>query len=267
MSAVAAVSNQSPRPSVQLIEPRDVLATLASVSEPVTATVLDPWYNRGVGGVIPEYDEWLRELVGTTFQISEHIYLWGFPEIVCKVLDHLPKGTALIAWLTWYYKNCPSVIRGWRSAQYTCLHIGRKGAKLYPEHFLNEAQKRLKSEGKLRYMPGPPSVIEAPLNIGFVGKHEQTGHPSQKPISVMLPLIEMVSQPGDTILDPMCGSGTTGVAAFRLGRNSILCDASPEYMKITCERMASEISGKSYVSPKKSRKNSSASLFSDSDAD
>lgn len=61
----------------------------------------------------------------------------------------------------------------------TCLHISTPDAKMYPEHFLNEAQLAKKSEGKLRYMPGPPSVIEAPLNIGFIRKNEQTGHPAQ----------------------------------------------------------------------------------------
>ncbi len=108
----------------------------------------------------------------------------------------------MVAWLTWYYKNCPSVVRGWRSAQYTCLHIGRRGARLYPEHFLNDAQKHKLAEGKLRYMPGPPTVFEAPLNIGFVGKQEQTGHPAQKPISVIEPLVLMSTTEGDTVLDP-----------------------------------------------------------------
>lgn len=266
MSA-AIKSERSARHSVQMVEPQDVMTTLGTLNEPVMATVLDPWYNRGVGGVVPDYDEWLVQLLQATMEISQHAYLWGFPEIVCKILDRLPRNTELVAWLTWYYKNCPSVIRGWRSAQYACLHIARKGAKLYPEHFLNDAQKQKQAEGKLRYIPGPPSVIEAPLNIGFVGKSEQTGHPSQKPVSVMLPLIEMATKPGDTVLDPMCGSGTTGVAAYRLDRNAILCDKSPEYMDITRNRIEAELEGRPYISPKKSRKNSSASLFSDSDAD
>lgn len=251
---------------IEMLACQDVFSTLSSVTGPVTATVLDPWYNRGVGGVVPGYDEWLGKLVSRTAELSHHIYLWGFPEIVCKVLDRLPPGTELVAWLTWYYKNCPSVIRGWRSAQYTCLHIARKGAKLYPEHFLNAAQKRKQAEGKLRYIPGPPSVIEVPLNIGFVGRNEQTGHPSQKPVTVMLPLIEMATRPGDTVLDPMCGSGTTGVAAYRLGRNSILCDMSTEYMEIARSRVEAEITGVPYHSPKNPRKKARASLFSDSDA-
>lgn len=44
-------------------------------------------------------------------------------------------------------------------------------------------------------------------------------HPTQKPLELMLRLIAASTQPGDNILDPFCGSGTTGVAAKILGRN------------------------------------------------
>jgi len=220
-----------------ILPPQDVMETLRNLTEPVTTTILDPWYNKGVGGVIDNYSEWLFQLLGETAKVSEHIFLWGFPEIVCKALDKLPDGFRLVAWLTWYYKNCPSVIRGWRSAQLTCLHIAKQSAKLHPEHFLNGAQLELSEQGKLRYMPGPSSVIEVPLNVGFVGKKEQVGHPAQKPMKVIEPLILMSTVEGDTVLDPMCGSGTTGVVSRNLGRRSILCDASEEYLAMTEKRL------------------------------
>ena len=223
--------------NIIILPPQDVMETLHSLREPVAATILDPWYNKGVGGVINNYDEWLVQLLAETAKVSEHIFLWGFPEIVCKVLDKFPDGFQLIAWLTWYYKNCPSVIRGWRSAQLTCLHIAKQSAKLYPEHFLNGAQLELSAQGKLRYMPGPSSVIEVPLNVGFVGKKEQVGHPAQKPIKVIEPLVLMSTVEGETVLDPMCGSGTTGVVSRNLGRRSILCDASNEYLAMAEKRL------------------------------
>jgi site-specific DNA-methyltransferase (adenine-specific) len=222
---------------VVILPPQDVFETLRQVKQPVTATVLDPWYNKGVGGVMPNYHEWLYDVVDATSRISEHVFLWGFPEIVYKVLDHLPKGFALPAWLTWYYKNCPSVIRGWRSAQLACPHIARHKAKIYPEHFLNEAQLAKQEEGKLRYLPGPPSVIETSLLVGFVGRNEQTGHPAQKPIKSIEPLILMSTGEGDLVLDPMCGSGTTGVVCHQFGRRAILCDASEDYVRLAEKRL------------------------------
>lgn len=128
-----------PKGQVLILPPQDVMVTLERIQEPVKVTILDPWYNKGIGGIVEGYAEWLEALLVATARVSEHIFLWGFPEIVYKALDRLPTGFGLVAWLTWYYKNCPSVIRGWRSAQYTCLHIAKPDAKLYPEHFLNEA--------------------------------------------------------------------------------------------------------------------------------
>lgn len=46
------------------------------------------------------------------------------------------------------------------------------------------------------------------------------------------------SKPGDTVLDPFGGSGTTGVVADQLGRNAVLLDISPEYVRLMRKRMA-----------------------------
>jgi site-specific DNA-methyltransferase (adenine-specific) len=184
-----------------------------------------------------DYYEWLFTVLTETAKVSDNIFLWGFPEIVYKTLDNLPNQFQLVAWLTWYYKNCPSVIRGWRSAQYACLHIAKPTAKLYPEHFLNGIQLEKQEKGKLRYIPGPPTVIEAPLEIGFVGKKEQTGHPAQKPVKTIEPLITMTTKEGDLVLDPMCGSGTTGVVCRKLNRRAILCDHEQKYIEMTERRL------------------------------
>lgn len=220
-----------------VLPPQDVLATLRAQREPVAATMLDPWYNKGVGGERADYHDWLAEVIAAAARVSDHIFVWGFPEILARQLDRFPPSHALLAWLTWYFKNCPSVIRGWRSAQMTCLHLARPEAKLHPEHFLNEAQLEKQRQGKLRYLPGPPSVIEAALLVGFIGRREQQGHPSQKPEKSIEPLIQMATKPGDLVLDPMCGSGTTGAVCRRLERRAILCDAAEEYVQMTERRL------------------------------
>ena len=223
--------------TAKILAAADVLDTLAQC-EKVNAVILDPWYNRGVGGERNDYDDWLAVVIQSSCNISDHVFVWGFPEILANQISRLPKNFSLISWLTWYYKNCPSVIRGWRSAQNTCLHLASKNATVYPQHFLNDEQRRRWRTGKMRFIPGPPSVIEAPLNIGFVGRSEQTGHPAQKPLAVIEPLILMATSEGDTVLDPMCGSGTTGEACLRLKRNAILCDNSPDYLSLTGSRIS-----------------------------
>lgn len=64
------------------------------------------------------------------------------------------------------------------------------------------------------------------------------GHPAQKPLSVIEPLIRMATMEGDLVLDPMCGLGTTGEACIRLNRKAILCDNSLEYLSIAQDRIA-----------------------------
>ena len=189
MSAVAAATRPRDEGSatITLRPPADVLSTLGDV-ESADAVILDPWYNRGVGGTRDDYHEWLSGVIEASARVAPHIFVWGFPEILAAQLAVLPKNVSLLAWLTWYYKNCPSVIRGWRSAQNTCLHLAREDAQVYPQHFLNDEQRQRMTNGKMRFVPGPPSVLEAPLNIGFVGRNEQTGHPAQKPLSVIEPL-------------------------------------------------------------------------------
>jgi site-specific DNA-methyltransferase (adenine-specific)/modification methylase len=75
-----------------------------------------------------------------------------------------------------------------------------------------------------------------------VDSGEQGGqrfHPSQKPIALMRWCIEQagVSESG-IILDPFMGSGTTGVAAVKLGRKFIGIEIEPKYFDIACRRIS-----------------------------
>lgn len=63
------------------------------------------------------------------------------------------------------------------------------------------------------------------------------GHPTTKPLGLMVKLIEFYSNPNDLILDPFCGSGTTCVAAKLLGRNYIGIDISSDYCQIARQRL------------------------------
>jgi site-specific DNA-methyltransferase (adenine-specific) len=47
----------------------------------------------------------------------------------------------------------------------------------------------------------------------------------------------MTTKEGDIVLDPMCGSGTTGVVCKNLGRRAILCDELEEYVHMTEKRL------------------------------
>jgi len=63
-------------------------------------------------------------------------------------------------------------------------------------------------------------------------------HPTQKPLGVMKWAIEHIPPPATLILDPFMGSGTTGVAAVKLGRKFIGIEIEPKYFDIACRRIS-----------------------------
>lgn len=65
-------------------------------------------------------------------------------------------------------------------------------------------------------------------------------HPAPLPLELAMRLVRMFSFSGDTILDPFCGSGTTMVAAFRTGRNSIGIEIDPEYCRMAARYLKAE---------------------------
>ena len=67
---------------------------------------------------------------------------------------------------------------------------------------------------------------------------EKTGYPTQKPLKILDRIIRVHSDPGDTVLDFFAGSGTTGEAAVRNGRNAVLVDSNPEAIAVMSKRLA-----------------------------
>ncbi len=68
---------------------------------------------------------------------------------------------------------------------------------------------------------------------------EKTGYPTQKPLGILRRIIQASSRPGDLVLDFFAGSGTTGVAAFELGRRFILVDNNPQAIEVMRKRLSS----------------------------
>lgn len=91
--------------------------------------------------------------------------------------------------------------------------------------------------------------------FGAKGRHELSGkrpkdvlrvprvpsskldHPYQKPVPLVIPLIEASSRPNGVVLDPFAGSGTTGVACRKAGRQCILIEKDEQYIPIIRRRL------------------------------
>ena len=70
---------------------------------------------------------------------------------------------------------------------------------------------------------------------------ERTGYPTQKPERLLERVISSMSNPGDWILDPYCGSGTTLAVADRMGRNAVGIDFGVEAVNTTRERLGDRL--------------------------
>lgn len=65
-------------------------------------------------------------------------------------------------------------------------------------------------------------------------------HLTQKPIDLMIELVELFTRPGDLVADPFMGSGSTGVAAIRMGRRFVGVERDPRYFDVACRRIDEE---------------------------
>lgn len=66
---------------------------------------------------------------------------------------------------------------------------------------------------------------------------DRPDHPCPKPLPLMRELVELFTDPGETILDPFAGSGTTLVAAKQLGRKAIGIELNEEWCQVAVDRL------------------------------
>lgn len=94
--------------------------------------------------------------------------------------------------------------------------------------------------GKLRCNPlgkNPTDVWQIPKVTSGRASKERTDHPAQFPASVIERIIKSTSNPGDLILDPFMGSGTTAEVALRLGRKVVGFEIRGDYCQIIQARL------------------------------
>ena len=83
-----------------------------------------------------------------------------------------------------------------------------------------------------------PSNVWTDLTVPFWSMSENTDHPTQKPEKMLAKIILASSNPGDIVLDPFLGSGTTAVVAQKLKRHFVGIEREREYCCIAAKRLA-----------------------------
>ena len=94
--------------------------------------------------------------------------------------------------------------------------------------------------GQGGYLMFRANLINNKVSASFQSD-EYTGHPSQKPRKLLMKMIERLAKKSATIYDPFMGSGSTGVAAVRMGRRFIGIERNPAHYATALERIKNEL--------------------------
>lgn len=122
-------------------------------------------------------------------------------------------------WNQAYEPKAPSTLKAWGTGKQRAKVVGGK---------------RVRSESTAEQSPGVPMGDVWDIGIIAPSSRERTGYPTQKPEALIERLVLALTNPGDDVLDPYCGSGSTPAVCRRLGRGCLGIDESPEAIK-ACE--------------------------------
>lgn len=98
-----------------------------------------------------------------------------------------------------------------------------------------ELEEKKRDESRNAKQPSMNGGVGNPYNRG--AKPVVNHHPTVKPVALMRYLVRLVTPPGGVVLDPFCGSGSTGVAAIEEGFRFVGIDISAEYCEIARRRI------------------------------
>ena len=160
----------------------------------------------------PEFSSWIPEVYRVA---KESAYVF----IMCNDRN-----------LQEIWKTCESV--GFNFCE---LLVMKKQNKVPSSYFYKNCEFILmfrKGSYKKLYKFGHSTVIDVNLPRG-----NQKVHPTEKPIELLLPIIESCSQEGDLIFDPFAGSGSTLIAAKNTKRNFIGFELEQKYYEAAQERL------------------------------
>jgi site-specific DNA-methyltransferase (adenine-specific) len=226
------------------------------VTDPPYAIAKEAWDEfESLDAYVDWCDAWLAE-VARVLAPHGSAYVCGFSEILADVKVRSAKRFASCRWLVWYYKNKANLGRDWGRSHESILHLRSEDAKLdvdavrvpynghttkYPARVqaVNSQYGRGVRRDKWEPHPlgaKPRDVIEVPVICN--GMTEKTPHATQKPEALIEKLVLASSAPGQLVVDPFVGSGTTAVVAAKLGRSWLAGDADARYVGLARDRLA-----------------------------
>jgi site-specific DNA-methyltransferase (adenine-specific) len=226
------------------------------VTDPPYAIAKEEWDEfESLEAYVAWCDGWLAEIARV---LAPHgsAYVCGFSEILAELKVRSAPRFAGCRWLVWYYRNKANLGRDWGRSHESILHLRGEDARVdvdavrvpynghttkYPARVQAVSSQYGGARGRRdRWVPNPlgakpRDVLEIPVICN--GMSEKTAHATQKPEALIERLVLASSAPGQLVVDPFVGSGTTAVVAARLGRRWLAGDADARFVGLARERL------------------------------
>ncbi len=183
-------------------------------------------------GVIADHEEcleWLREC-HRVLKPDGTIWVSGTHHIIHSIGFGMQKiGFKLLGDIIWFKRNAPPNLSRRYFAHSTETIIWAARSERTRHTFHHDLMKSVNGGKQMRNLWDilPPRASEKRF-----GKH-----PTQKPVTLLKRIVLSSTCRGDLVLDPFCGSGTTGVACAELARRFIGIEQDPTYIELARRRI------------------------------
>ncbi|MDY6862293.1 MAG: site-specific DNA-methyltransferase [Thermodesulfobacteriota bacterium] len=173
--------------------------------------------------------EWLKACQ-RVLKPNGTIWVSGTTHIIYSVGFAMQQlGYKILNDIVWYKRNAPpnlSCRYFTHSTEIVLWAAKNEKSKHCFDYKLMKEMNRGKQMRNVWEIPSPPT------------KEKKFGkHPTQKPVALLNRIILASTKEGHLVLDPFCGSSTTGVAAALMNRNFVGIELEDEYLKLSVERL------------------------------
>jgi len=216
----------------------------------------DPPYNIGIDyaddesdDLLPyeEYLDWFeRWLLLASAALAPDGSLWvliGDEYAAEYVLALKRLGLTMRNWIKWYETfgvNCPTKFN--RTSRHLLYFVKDAGSFVFNREHVSRASDRQTKYQDPRACPDGKTLDDVWADVPrLAGSHAERidGFPTQLPVALLRRVVLCATEPGDLVIDPFNGSGTTGAAALAHGRRYLGIERSEEYAALARKRLRS----------------------------
>jgi site-specific DNA-methyltransferase (adenine-specific) len=218
----------------------DALTVLAGLTEPIAAAVTDPPYASGArteaaknsSGAMLRGLRWASKPIEND-QMTTTGFVWLIREFCYAIRPLLVDGGSVLAFIDW--RQWPNLVGAIESTNLRVNSMVVWDKKSYGLGNGFRAQHELICHAS----KGTPRIASrATGNVITAKRVENDDHPSPKPVGLMERLIQVVSEPGELVVDPFMGSGATVIAASNKGRRAIGIEIEERYCETAARRLS-----------------------------